>query len=230
MGMNGKTVLYKSKVTSEYNDNTPTKVETFPAPSVKDIFGFTDSDAGNYTNALQYIAQNHIAQGFSDGTFRPNQTITRAELLKIILNSKSIATDSTAKNCFTDVSEQWQVNYVCTAKKLGIVGGYDDGTFKPNQNISFIEALKIIERAYGTTIANSNPWYKAYVEDASKKNIIPLDIVYFNQTLNRGQMADIITRYMKLNDSEYSRDDYIKYSFGSAGLTPVTYDMLTLHK
>jgi len=183
---------------------------------------FTDTASNKYENAIDYIKEKGIVQGYSDGTYKPDSKINRAELLKIILESNSVDTNDNLSFCFSDVKNDWYAKYVCKAKNLGIISGYSDGSFKPGNNINFVEALKIIEEAYGADIIESSVWYKGYVDEASSKNMIPLDIKAFNQEITRGQMADIITRYLKYKDG--AQAEYLLSSFGSDGGKVITYE------
>ncbi|MEK7218355.1 MAG: S-layer homology domain-containing protein, partial [Patescibacteria group bacterium] len=83
---------------------------------------FTDvpSTSANAT-AIRELKAENVLQGYEDGTFRPNISINRAELLKIILEGRdggiTISTQSTSTSgCFPDVQAQWYAKYVCAAK------------------------------------------------------------------------------------------------------------------
>ncbi len=106
-------------------------------------------DHPNY-EAINYVQEQQIVQGYENGTFRPDKKINRAEFTKIIIES-SVETRLIAslQDCFTDVQNQWFAKYICLAKNKEIINGYSDETFKPNQNISFVEAAKIIVKAFG---------------------------------------------------------------------------------
>ena len=90
------------------------------------VFGFTfsltfaqfsDSEQSPYASAITQLANRNIVKGYPDGTFKPQQAITRAELLKIILE---LSTGQ--ESCFSDVpKEEWYVDIVCSAKAMGIV-------------------------------------------------------------------------------------------------------------
>lgn len=187
--------------------------------SLSDIGGTT------YENAITYLVGEGVVEGYPDGTYKPAQTINRAELLKIILEASDADMSDAASSCFPDVSgDDWYVKYVCAAKALGIVEGYPDGTFKPAQTVNFVEALKITELGYGLDAgAESDPWYKRYVDTAAGHNMIPLEISSFGAGLTRGQMADMITRLNKYLDG--TQEDYLMDSF-TDWETVVDYDMI----
>ncbi|MFH1218719.1 MAG: S-layer homology domain-containing protein [Candidatus Peregrinibacteria bacterium] len=186
----------------------------------------TLSDIGThqYKNAIEFISSRNIVQGYPDGTFKPDQTINRAELLKIILESKlteEYLNSFADTDCFVDVpAGEWFTKYVCAAKEKEIIKGYADGTFKPAQAVNFAEALKILTNAYDLNIAEGTTvWYEPIVNNASGINIIPQDTIAFDQPLTRAQMAEMITRMIKHNEN--TLDEYI-----SENETPLTYEKI----
>src|SRR5689334_8628050 len=88
-------------------------------------------------NAVEYLKAKGVVSGYSDGTFQPDKTINRAEALKIILLASGLSGESTAVIGFPDVhTEDWFYGYVRRGVEKNIVRGYDDGTFKPGNNIN----------------------------------------------------------------------------------------------
>ncbi len=99
-----------------------------------------------YGKFVSYLHLKEIILGYEDGTFGPDQSITRAEALKIMIYAKLLQnTDiSGIVNPFSDVSaEEWFHNIVMIAYKLSIVEGFEDGTFGPNKSITRAEFTKI---------------------------------------------------------------------------------------
>jgi uncharacterized protein YkwD len=147
----------------------------------------------NNFDSIEYVALEGIVNGYPDGTFKPDNTINRAEFTKIIIE----ATNPSAQigtNCFPDVTDEWFASYVCGARAQKIIDGYPDGTFKPSQKISFVEAAKIISLAFEYDTSDDTPWYKTYVETLSTRASIPLSIESFNHPITRGEMAEMIFR------------------------------------
>ena len=112
---------------------------------------FTDVSEGNqYFDAIQYAKDSGIVEGYADGYYKPAKEINRAEFLKILLETKyktelELAVGS---NCFEDIiGDEWFEKYVCYAKDIGVVNGYDDGTYKPSIEINRAEFTKIIIEA-----------------------------------------------------------------------------------
>ena len=89
---------------------------------------------------------------------------------------------------------EWYFDYVCVAKHENIIGGYPDGSFKPAQEINFVEAAKIIGLAMGLRSETTDPWYKGYVDVLAAKNAIPVSITMFDQKITRGEMSEMIYR------------------------------------
>lgn len=151
---------------------------------------FSDTNGHTYEEAIQFVQDEGIVQGHPDGTFRPDASINRAEFTKIIVEV-ALPGESGA-NCFPDVRNQWFAPFVCTAKEEGLVGGYPDGTFKPEQHVLFAEAAKIITIANGFTPITDLVWYKPYVDVLRQRNAVPQSIITMDQKLTRGEMAAII--------------------------------------
>jgi len=111
--------------------------------------------------AKSYIEQAKIAgwiDGYEDGLFHPDAAVTRAEAAKIIAEAFHLtALPEAALKIFTDVpTEAWFAPYIHTLESLGILEGYSDNTFRPEQNITRAESAKLIVKAAElSTIPNS---------------------------------------------------------------------------
>ncbi len=197
-------------------------------------FAFSDlTNNHTYNEAINFIKENNIVQGYPDGTFKPDNKINRAELLKIIIESKfsddeinNALNEYRAKNYWyidlQDVDiDSWYGSYVRIAIREGITEGYPDGTFKPSQNVNFVEALKIVLKTYNIAYTeNTTPWYKGLVEKGAELNLNPLDITRFDLNITRAQMADMITRIVKMKEG--TLEDYL----GSASVIKQDYDYI----
>lgn len=161
----------------------------------------------NHANAdaIAYVQSQGIVNGYADGTFHADAPINRAEFTKIVTLYKfgqQMIDMCGSRMQFTDLAfDAWYVKYICRAKDGGLISGYPDGTFRPEQNINFAEAAKIIAR---TDIFNAGdpvlpkdlggPWYDIYLSYLSYYSEIPLSISSVDHTLTRGEMAEIIYR------------------------------------
>ena len=111
---------------------------------------FSDVSADKwYNNAVSTLCHMGVLGGYSDGTFRPNAPITRAEFAKIAV-SFAQTNGSAVYSYFTDVkTTDWFAPYVTTAKDSGLIEGYSDGSFKPENRITRAEACAIVNRVLG---------------------------------------------------------------------------------
>ena len=115
------------------------------------IFSDLDSNSNEYMERVIYrTAEVNLVGGYTDGTFKPFQPITRAEFLKMFLTvgEFDILNQTYTSSGFSDVNDPnaWYYPYIAFAanNNIPIIGGYEDGTFKPNNPISRNEAMKII--------------------------------------------------------------------------------------
>ena len=147
--------------------------------------------------AIDYVQDEGIVEGYSDGTYKPDNQINRAEFTKIIVEAwfelEDESTDPSDMD-FTDLSDDWYVPYIRVAYEAGLIDGYDDGSFKPGDNINFVEAAKIIVNASGANVASTEIWYLPYVYELENKGSIPPTISSLDHLLTRGEMAELILR------------------------------------
>ena len=126
-----------------------------------------------------FVSKGYIG-GYDDNTFRPNNSITRAEFVKIV--NRTFGFTEKATEGFKDVaSNKWYYDDILIAKKAGYIDGYDDNTFRPDNLITREEASKIIAMVKGykgdgildfdDTSQISN-WAKSYVDALCDNNII----------------------------------------------------------
>lgn len=118
---------------------------------------FSDVSADKwYNNAVSTLCHMGVLGGYSDGTFRPNAPITRAEFAKIAVSFAQINGFS-EYGYFTDVdSSGWYAPYVDAAKSVGLIEGYSDGSFKPENKITRAEACTIVNRVLGRKPSKNN--------------------------------------------------------------------------
>ncbi len=111
---------------------------------------FTDlNDAEWSESAILGLYELDIIGGYEDKSFRPNNSITRAEFCKILVLSLGVELEQDYSQAeFTDVVEdEWYAPYVLTAAKGGIVSGYENGTFMPDSDITREEAAAMVCRS-----------------------------------------------------------------------------------
>lgn len=107
---------------------------------------FSDVPAGKwYSNAIGYMEQYNIVRGYPDGTFRPDAPVTRAEFAAIAARFSALK-DGVQTN-FSDLPDNhWAKGSIELAYGKGWIGGYPDGTVRPDQNITRAEVVAVTNR------------------------------------------------------------------------------------
>ncbi len=207
---------------------------------------FTDVTSDTtYNQAINYLKTNNIVQGYADGTFGPTKTINRAEFTKILIGAIPDM-KAAGEKCFSDVTDQWFAPFVCAAKSANIIGGYPDGSFKPDQPINFAEAAKIIAIGFNLNHSDKDPavWFRGYIEALQADNAIPLSVSYVDEQITRDEMSEIIWRiradirdkssrtYQELNgdgliQAQSCKDLEERFSELQPPRPPIYYDMMT---
>ncbi len=165
--------------------------------SEKPIFADVKSE-DVYSNSILYLKNKAIVNGYQGGSFRPDYTINRAELTKIMVSAafKPEVVAKCKNSTFSDVKkDDWFGSYVCVATQKGIVKGYGDGTFKPAQAVNFAEASKIISSSLALTSnqQTSKPaWYSPFVQSLAARHAIPPSIRSFGKRITRAEMARMV--------------------------------------
>ena len=110
--------------------------------------GFSDVKPGDwYNTAVSTMVQAGILNGYSDGTFKPNASITRAEFATIA--ARFLSNPYSLKDRFTDTEGHWAEVYINRAAEVGWINGYTDGSFKPDQAITRAEAVTLVNNVLG---------------------------------------------------------------------------------
>ena len=111
---------------------------------------FTDMDGHWANGVVTKGAQLGITNGYEDGSFKPDASITRAEFVKMLANILPVQTPSEVKS-FNDITSHWAKNEIELFASLGIINGYGNGNFAPNQTITREEMVIIVARLLNLT-------------------------------------------------------------------------------
>jgi hypothetical protein len=155
-----------------------------------------------YFSAVKFLIDKKILTGYTDGTFKPANTITRAEVavaLTKMMNRTGEVDANAKKNVFTDLSGyDWAKGHINTMSSVGVVKGITATSFQPSKNISYAELITMLIRtksgaaseldAYGT-------WPDNYIQYAQMYNLIgDVVIADWNAPATRGDTAKLIYR------------------------------------
>ena len=133
--------------------------------------GFRDVATGSWYNTYVATLNNAgVITDSSNGYFRPNEAITRAELAAMLANFTETAG---AANYFNDVSARyWAANAIAICAKLGWITGYPDGSFRPDRNVTRAELMAMINRATGRAPKSTDaflPGMKTWSDNTADK-------------------------------------------------------------
>ena len=133
--------------------------------------GFRDVASGSWYNTYVATLNNAgVITDSSNGCFRPNEAITRAELAAMLAK---FSETTGAANYFNDVSAKyWAANAIAICAKLGWITGYPDGTFRPDKNVTRAELMAMINRATGRAPKSADaflPGMKTWSDNTSDK-------------------------------------------------------------
>ena len=149
-----------------------------------------DVEGTKYEASVNLLQELGIVDGYQDGTYKPNNTVSRAELAKLIIVSlgrESAADSLKGSTDYSDVAaNSWASGYINCCNSLGIIKGYPDGTFKPNNTVTYAEAATMLLRALNYTKELENEkWPTGYMQIASDAGILD------NVTANNSSEAAI---------------------------------------
>jgi len=160
---------------------------------------------------IMELYEEGVVSGYQDGTFGPDNPVLRSEILKIAL--EAFNDDLTVEGefkAFSDVqSDDWFFNYVHFGYKGGTVEGYDDGTYRPGENVNRAAALKIILESAGITEfgdptdsfddVDATDWYAKYVTFAVENGIVSGysdGLFHGERNMTRAEVCKIVSLVM----------------------------------
>lgn len=167
-------------------------------------------DHGNY-DAIEFLDDKDIINGYPDGTFGPDNLVNRAEALKMIVEAFEIDHSASYTAKFPDVElGSWYFEYVMGANMNSIIDGYPDGSFKPADTVNMSESLKMMLMASGKTLTGDidemfftdvelDDWFAPYFYYARNHNMVFSDdygAVHPDQAMTRSAFAELLYRML----------------------------------
>lgn len=165
-----------------------------------------DIEKTKYENSVNMLVTLGIVNGYpEDNTYRPNNTVTRAEMAKMMVvalgENDKVAAAAKAKTKFNDMNGHWAVGYVNVASELGIINGYPDGKFAPNNKVSYAEATAMILRAleFEEVVSKSTEvWPNNYINQAKKLELYDsVGTFNSNNSAIRGNIAIMLWNMLR---------------------------------
>ncbi|NQX59987.1 S-layer homology domain-containing protein [Paenibacillus qinlingensis] len=172
--------------------------------------------------AVANLTRQKVIQGYENGTFKPDQIVTRAELAVFVYRMASLTgikhSDRDISG-FSDVKKEWFAEDVLAASKLGFIQGYEDGTFRPNEHVTREETAVLLNRLYPRkTLSVSRftdkgaiaPWAIEAVESLSDAQVLQGyedGAFHGKRNLTRAELAVALDRLWKLTNSQTPTSD-----------------------
>ncbi|MDP4132399.1 MAG: S-layer homology domain-containing protein [Bacillota bacterium] len=151
---------------------------------------FSDVSTGSkYADAINNLTNLGILSGYGDGTFGATKSLTRSQFAKLIVIMSGNKDKAVSKNTevFSDVSSNyWGVGYINEAAELGLITGYPDGRFAPDDEITYAQAITVVIRMLGYSASDvGTNWPADYITKAAELDLT--EGLTFNN-------SDVITR------------------------------------
>ncbi len=195
--------------------------------------GFTDITDPAVAEAAEVLRLLGVVNGTGGTSFNPGGTLTRAEFCKMAIEIMGKGEEASAqmnRTIFLDVKgDHWARGYInlAASTRLGateeggggemLMVGVGDGTFRPNQTITFAEAVTIMMRILGYTasdVASGSSWYSGYLSSAAVIGLTDGVSLTWNSTITRGQTA-ILFENMLYTNPKGSETPYLTQLGGS---------------
>lgn len=169
------------------------------------VMAYSDVDATSndiVSTSIIALSNLNIIDGFEDNTFRPDEIVTRAQMVKMICTTLGYSELSTVETKFTDVpKEHWASGYVNLGVSKSFIEGYNDNTFGPEDYVTYAQAVKMLVGAcgYDTWASNQGGWPSGYLAYGASLNIVKniVGTVENDTILTRGQCATLIYNALK---------------------------------
>lgn len=160
-------------------------------------------ETASYAQAVQELSALGVISGFDDGTFKPDELVTRAQISKMIVDALAEgkqAEASSNSSKFADVSDHWATGYINQGVTDGWIAGYSDTEFGPDDNVTYVQAQKMLVAAVGYDIyaTAQGGWPAGYKLYASSLDITSgvQGVTSDDQQLTRAQVAQMIDNAM----------------------------------
>lgn len=160
------------------------------------------SETHDRYEAINMLSSLDIITGYPDGTFQPDKEVTRAEMAALITRMFKLTSAAVTEPPFSDVEvDYWAAANIVAAKNMNIINGFPDGTFRPQDNVTYEQAVKMIVCAlnYGTAAEALGGYPGGYINQASKLNILNKAAYGNTKPAPRGIIAQLLFNSLKVD-------------------------------
>lgn len=172
-------------------------------------YAFDDVPVGSeYYRQIEALSKSGIINGYEDNTFMPDNSITRSEFSKILCEAFDIT--ETSGRTFSDVAaSHWASQYIDALSTAGIINGFEDGTFKPDDHLTMSQAVKMVVcvKGHGDIAEDNGGYPSGYMSAAGAYGYMNNIESDYNSDITRGQCAALL--YNAINDSVYELTDRV---------------------
>ena len=171
----------------------------------------SDVAGKEYEDAVNVLIELGVVEGYKDGSYRPENVVTRAEMATLIIKALGLNDYAVGKSSFTDMNGHWANAYVAYATSLGFVSGFGDNTFRPDQTVTYDQAITMVVQALGYKGEYMVGGYPgAFVAQA--KTLGMLDGIKSGAAgANRGDVATLIYNTLPAQFVRYDKDGALQY-------------------
>ena len=186
---------------------------------------FTDSaDIKVDTEVVDTLVSLGVVNGYDDGSFKPNGTVTRAEMAKMIYVLRTGNSDASAynddKTSFTDIGSHWARGYIKYCQSLGIIAGKSNTKFVPNEKVTAQEAAKmlLVTLGYDATKAGlvGSGWAAKTNALADEAGLLEDVNTSFTAACPRQYAAQLIYNAIDAVTVAWRDDAYTKYNYNGS--------------
>lgn len=184
----------------------------FNDPRNANVPVFPDAEHHWAADNIRLFARLGIVEGYGDGTFKPDASITRGEFASMIVKLFPLTHGTAATPGFTDIGNSWARDAVLTLASNGIINGYEDGTFRADRKITRAEIIAILARMVNLAAAKQektvnfkdidHSWAKDHIRLAANVGIIDgrsENVFDPNKSATRSEALTVLLRAISLS-------------------------------
>lgn len=176
---------------------------------INKIFPDVENDRWSYEN-IKKVKESNLMNGKTNGMFEPDSNLTRAEFATVIARLLDVS-DNGRKISYTDTINHWAKNDIEAVTKTGLMNGYENGEFRPDNSITREEVAKVISLLEINSNNNENilyndvsdnMWSYEYVLDVTRKGLMngyENDTFRPQKTITREEIATVLSRILDYN-------------------------------